>query len=282
MLRNALESYIMLNMELSFLNIDQLCNSTELTDDRLLIDLSRVSFFRPFALVYLGMFLRYHNSCSRGCSLIPPNSPVARDYLARQNFWARFNFHPDIIEKENLRRFTTSTSFNNIIDIEKQGYIAEDIADAAKRLLRTNSVKVNTAEIEVMVCELIDNFVRHSERTLAAFHMQYYPNNHHVVIAIGDCGIGIRASLSTNPKYKSLMSYPHYEVALKAFEPLISRSPEGGTGLTEVKDGVIRLNGRLRLSTGDGYVIITDTDIKYGQMAYDLPGVQIELMFPEV
>ena len=272
----------MLNMELSFLNVDQLCNSTELTDDGLLVDLSRVAFLRPFALVYLGMFLRYHNSCGRGCALIPPNSPVARDYLARQNFWARFNFHPDIIEKENLRRFTTSTSFNNIIDIEKQGYIAEDIADAAKRLLRTNSVKVNTAEIEVMVCELIDNFVRHSERTLAAFHMQYYPNNHHVVIAIGDCGIGIRASLSTNPKYKSLMSYPHYEVALKAFEPLISRSPEGGTGLTEVKDGVIRLNGRMRLSTGDGYVIITSTDVTYGRMAYDLPGVQMELMFPEV
>lgn len=282
MLRNALESYIITSMELSFFNIDQLCNSTELTDDKLLIDLSRVAFVRPFALVYLGMFMRYHNSCGKGCVLIPPNSPIVRNYLARQNFWERFNFHPDTIKAENLRRFTTSTSLNDIIDIEKRTYIAEDIADAAKRLLRTNSVRVNTAEIEVIVCELVDNFARHSERTLAAFHMQYYPNRKHVVIAIGDCGIGIRASLATNPKYKSLMSYPHYEVALKSFEPLITRLPEGGTGLTDVKDGVIRLNGRMILSTGDGYVIMTDTDIKYGQMAYDLPGVQIELMFPEV
>lgn len=269
-------------MELNFFNVDQLCNNAIPTGDKLLVDLSHVAFFRPFALVYLGMFLRYHNSCGEGCTLIPPNSPVARDYLARQHFWERFNFHPDIIKTENLRRITTSTSLNNIVDIEKRENIAEDIANAVKHILRANPVKVNTAEVEVIVCELVDNFARHSERTLAAFHMQYYPNRKHVVIAIGDCGVGIRASLATNPKYESLMNRPHYEAALKSFEPLVTRLSEGGTGLTEVKDGVIHLNGTMKLATGDGYVMITNTETRYGQMACDLSGVQIELLFPEV
>lgn len=269
-------------MELNFFNVDQLCNSAKLIDDRLQVDLSRVSFFRPFALVYLGMFLRHHSSCGTSCILIHPNSPVPRNYLARQNFWERFNFHPDVIKEENLRRFTTSTSLNNIVDIEKREYVAEDIADAVKGILRKNSVRVNIAEIEVVVCELVENFARHSERTLAAFHMQYYPTRNHLVLAIGDCGVGIRASLATNPKYKTLLKRPHCEAALKSFEPLITRLPEGGTGLTDVKDVVTRLNGMMKLATGDGYVTITDKGVHYGQMAYDLPGVQMELLFPEV
>jgi len=228
------------------------------------------------------MFLRNHNSQGRSCNLIPPNSSAARGYLARQNFWERFNFNPDVIKEENLRRITTSTSLNNIVDIEKKDYIAENIADAVKKILIINVVRVNAAEIGAVICELVDNFALHSERTLAAFHMQYYPNRNQVVLAIGDCGIGIRASLATNPKYRALLERPHYEAALKSFDPLVTRLPEGGTGLTEVKDTVIRLKGELRLATGDGYVRISDQGILYGQMAYELPGVQMELLFPEI
>ena len=111
--------------------------------------------------------------------------------------------------------------------------------------------------------------------------MQYYPNLRRIVLAVGDCGIGIRSSLTSNPNYRYLANRPHYEAALKAFEPRISRMPEGGTGLTEVRDEVTKLGGRLTLATGDGYVIIARAQVGYGQMAYDLPGVQMELSFPE-
>jgi len=111
--------------------------------------------------------------------------------------------------------------------------------------------------------------------------MQYYPNREEVVLAIGDCGIGIRASLATNPKYSYLLGKPHHEAALKAFEPLVTRFAEGGTGLTEVQQGTVELGGTILFSTGDGYVRMSPTATEYGEMAFDLPGVQVQLSFPE-
>lgn len=268
-------------MNLDFWSVDQLCTHIDCTKERPVVDLSSIRFFRPFSLVYLGMFLRYHNYIGKGFDVVMPTNLAARIYLARQNFWERFNFNPEVIEKERLIRFTTSTSLNDIVDIEKRPYIAEDIAADVLRVLIHSAARVNVSLVAELVSELIDNFAIHSGQTLAAVAMQYYPNLHRIILAIGDCGIGIRSSLSSNPEFASLADAPHHEVALKAFEPLVSRLPGCGTGLTEVKDGVANLNGRLALSTGNGYVIIGYDGTKYGEMSYDLPGVQVELSIPE-
>lgn len=268
-------------MNLNFQNIDQLCSGINMADDKPVIDLSNVTFFSTFALVYLGMFLRYHNSHGKSFTVRVPENTAARNYLARQNFWSRFNFSPEIIKTENLNRFTSSTSLNDIVDIEKRERIAEDIMLKILNVLRRNGVSVNTSLAAELICEIVDNFARHSECTLAAAAMQYYPNLRRIGIAVGDCGIGIRASLISNPKYAHMMDSPHYEAAMKAFEPLVSRLPEGGTGLMEVSDGISELSGVLTLATGDGYVIIRKGEYSYGTMAYDLPGVQMLLSIPE-
>lgn len=268
-------------MNLDFWSVDRVCAGIDCSQERPVIDLSSVTFFRPFSLVYLGVYLRYHNNNGKAFDIVVPNNNTARSYLARQNFWERFNFNPDVIEKEKLIRFTTSTSLNDIVDIEKRSYIAEDIAEEVSKVLKNNHVRVKVNLLAELICELVDNFAMHSKQTLAAMAMQYYPNLHRVILAIGDCGIGIRSSLSSNPTYSYLADYPHYEVALKSFEPLVSRIPGCGTGLTEVRDETINLGGRLTLATGDGYVIIGQDGIKYGKMSYDLPGVQVELSFPE-
>jgi len=268
-------------MNLDFWSVDQLCASINCNEDRPIIDLSAITFFRPFSLVYLGMFLRYHNYHGRAFGIVMPNNATARSYLARQNFWERFNFNPEVIENERLIRFTTSTSLNDIVDIERRRYIAEDIAAEVSKVLRNSHVRVKANLVAELVCELIDNFAIHSEQPLAVVAMQYYPNLHRVILAVGDCGIGIRLSLSSNPQFAYLMASTHCEAALIAFEPLVSRVPGCGTGLTEVRDEVIALGGRLTLATGDGYVIIGQDGTNYGKMSYDLPGVQVELSIPE-
>ena len=268
-------------MDLSFQTVDKLCSDVDLSVRVPLVDLSGVTFFYPFALVYLGMFLRHHASVGKGFQVVPPRASDARTYLARQNFWERFNFSASSILGERLYRFTTGTSLNDIVDIETKPYIAEEIADAVAKVLSQNISSQRTARIAELASELVDNFAQHSERILAAFTMQWYPRKHRIVMAIGDCGIGIRSSLASNPKYVYLRSSPHYEAALKAFEPLVSRKAEGGTGLTEVRDGVLELDGRLTLATGDSYVNINRQGTQVGRMAYDLSGVQVELSFPE-
>jgi hypothetical protein len=268
-------------MYLDFTTVDALCKAVDMSIKKPHIDLSRITFFRPFALIYLGMFLRYHNSQGTSFVVSLPNSSRARNYLARQNFWERFNFNPEVVQRERLRCFSTSTSLNDIIDVERHYDIAEEITRQVRDVLARNSVKVRIGLISEIACELVDNFAIHSECTLAAVAMQYYPNLGRILFAIGDCGIGIRASLIRNPRYSYLAEATHYEAALKSFDPLVSCLSSGGTGLTEVRDQVINLNGRLILATGDGYVIITKDDIRYGLMAYNLPGVQMELSFSE-
>jgi len=266
-------------MNLTFWNIDRFLATVNLDESNSLIDLADITFFEPFALVYLGMYLRHHNSLGRTFMIQLPRARDSRDYLARVNFWERFNFHPDVIRRENLRRFHSTTSFNDILDIENTEGVAEEISGSVREILRANAVRIATDTIAEVVAELVDNFAQHSQRSLATCALQYYPRDRRVVFAIGDCGVGIRGSLASNRQYAYLAEKPHHEAASLAFEPLVSRKPEGGTGLTEVADAVMAAQGQLRLSTGDGYVIIRNRRKERGQMALDLSGVQIEVSF---
>ena len=187
----------------------------------------------------------------------------------------------DRLDQERLHRFTTSTSLNDVIDIENEDGVAEDIASQILRVLLVNQVRVNARLIAELISELVDNFARHSERTLAACHIQYYPNARRVAFEIGDCGIGIRSSLSSNSDYRYLEQRPHYEAAAKAFEPLVTRSLEGGMGLTEVAQGVIESEGSLVLTTSNGYYTVSSRGATSGSMVSGLTGVQVALSFPE-
>ena len=99
--------------------------------------------------------------------------------------------------------------------------------------------------------------------------------------AIGDCGVGVRNSLSTNPPFAYVASLSHHEAAALAFQPKVTAKPSGGgTGLWDVRDAVRQLGGRMRLATGDGYVQDWRGQMRMGQMAFELPGVQVEISIP--
>src|SRR2546430_5894885 len=124
---------------LSFFNVGKLCSQIALADPQPIVDLAGVTFVEPFGLVYLGMFLRYFNARGRSFRVILPSAAGVRDYLARQRFWERFNFNPEVVQRENLRRFTTSTSLNDIADIEKEPYVAEELAAAVAHVVKINT-----------------------------------------------------------------------------------------------------------------------------------------------
>ena len=268
-------------MELSFKNVDVFCSNVQMDSNPATINLSQITFFKPFSLIYLGMFLRHHNNNGQSFLVIPPDNRKAREYLTTQKFWERFNISTDEASNE-LIRISNSTSFNDIIaiDIENQPLIAETLSDQILGLLRSSHVAIDTGKFAVWVGELVDNFARHSGTQIAAASMQYYPNNKEIIFAIGDCGKGIRTTLAYNPLHVSLAEKPHHEAAMKAFEPSVSCREEGGMGLTDVKEEVLKLNGRLTLTTGDGFVAYNDSLCACGEMSYDLPGVQLEVVIP--
>lgn len=266
--------------QIDFWTVARCCSETNLDAKQPLIDLSDVTFFTPFGLLYLGMFLRYFANRGKGFVVNLPTDSKARSYLARQNFWERFNFDPDTISRESLRRLTTSTSLNDIVDIESNDYIGDEIGERLRDILITCDCPLSPSKVALIVAELVDNFAQHSEKTLAALALQYYPNVRNLRVAIADCGIGIRESLASNPKHKWVANEPHHVAVLEAFKPGISRKREGGVGFTDILDGVNELGGRLSLATGDQYVVVRKGNAKVGDMTFNLPGVQVELFLP--
>ncbi|MBM4296703.1 MAG: ATP-binding protein [Deltaproteobacteria bacterium] len=201
--------------------------------------------------------------------------------MARQQFWERFNFDPRTVHLERLRRLTTTTSLNDIVDIEINDYIADQVAEKLVQVLTDCNCQLPAGKVALIVSELVDNFAQHSGQILAALTLQFYPTPRNLLIAIADCGIGIKESLASNPRYSWLAEQPHHVAVLEAFKPTVSRKPEGGTGFTDVLEGVTELGGQLRLATGNEYIIVKKGKAVAGQLSFDLPGVQIELSLPE-
>ena len=266
-------------MNLTLVNVDQFCSEVDLEQTRPIVDLRSVTFVEPFALIYLGMFLRYHNRQGKGFIIGPPRSSRVRSYLATQRFGERFNIAANPAEA-SLMPFNNQTSFNEVVDIQRSLYVAEDIGQRVYKLLRNNRVRVDAPQVEQWISELVDNFSQHSGEDLAACAVQWYPNDRRLDFAIGDCGIGIRSSLAKNYRYRDLITKDHAEAAVKALEPGVGRKSEGGMGLTEVSEEVASSGGSLFLSTGDGWVQVTSDEVRSGNQLYDLPGVQVELTVP--
>lgn len=267
---------------LNFYNVSWMCAGLEWRSSPVRIDLTDVSFVKPFALVYLGMVLRHYSGHGYSFELIESADPKVKQYLARQRFYERFRFNINAVERERLIRMETTTSLNDIVDIVQEPYASEPVIENLLQVLVSNNIKLDLYAVCDAVAEVIDNFAQHAEHRLAAMMVQYYPKKHILSVAIGDCGVGIRRSLATNPRHAYLVHRPHNEAIREAFKPLVSRRAEGGTGLSDLKDFILDVRGYLYCSSNDGYVRFDrDGTARYGNMAFDLPGVQMEFGFPE-
>ena len=268
-------------MELTYRNVQRFCGRIDTVPNRPVIDLSSVTWVEPYAVVYLGMFLRYHNSQGKYFSVTEPTKRVC-DYLHGQNFWSRFNFNLDPDRDMSLLRTYESTSFGDIVDIVKDARLAEDIDQKLNDLLGRRPVRLAIEECVIAVTELVDNFTQHADVILGAMMVQYYPKKRELRVALGDCGTGIKGSLLASGKYPEVETMPHTQCIAKAFTPLVTCKPEGGMGLCDVLDTVVKYNGTLFLSSHDGGFYVDTEGKKYVMLVpYGLPGVHAELTFFE-
>ncbi len=263
---------------LSFQSIAKLCSELDFSESPITIDLDNVSFIEPFALVYLGLFMRHFNTKGIYFNLILPKKKTVRKYLSTQNFFEKFNFNSNTITHQKLVKDETSTSLNDIIDIVKSPDVAERISDNVKNLLINKQINVGIEDVCELVAEVVDNFALHSGQNTGAFMIQYYPKQKLLKVAIGDLGIGFRKSLCKRKKYSYLRYRPHYKAIAKAFEGLVSSIPGRGMGLYEVRDYVIKVGGYLYCSSYNGYIRIDGKGKMFaGKMAFALPGVKMEI-----
>ncbi len=246
--------------------------------DRPVIDLSEVTWIEQFAIVYLGMFLRHHNSSGKYFYVNMP-APGVQTYLAGQKFWERFNFSPDIVD--NIKGHRRQTNLGDIIDLTPAQFLAEDVAEQIRELLARMDVVLPVEDVAEAVAELVDNFVQHALKPYGVITAQYYPTRHQLRVALADCGVGIKESLGESNKYPEIASMTHSEAIVKAFEPMVTRKTEGGMGFDYVRDIVTQHKGTLFLSSFDGSVYLDGRGTLYvlPPSPYSLPGVHAELTF---
>ena len=266
-------------MNLNYITIDSFCQKIDMSQPWPVIDMKTVTFITPYALIYLASFINHHNRFNVTFRAVYPDSVDVRGYLHAQRFWERLAFKG--LQRSKGRGIAQWTSFRDMIQIANTDYIAEDVGKKLYDLLITNAVHVNARELEIVFVELVDNFSRHSDEEVAICAAQWYPRTNRLHLAIGDCGIGIRKSLSRNAKFSDLRSKSHGVAAAKAFEEKVGRTGEGGMGLTDARETIGRIGGQLFLSTGDAWILTRGEDeLMVGRQEYDLPGVQIELSIP--
>ena len=263
------------DVNLSFHNVDGYCRNIDINVEAPMVDMRNITSIEPYALVYLSLFVLAQGENGVGLQIQLPTSAKAKQYLASQKFWER-----NRIRYES--RFSTDNNIS-VIEISKEPYLGEDIGRNVLCVLESNwsdAYIIPPEEIAMLISELVDNFAQHSEAEVAYCVMRMDPQVGRLVFAIGDNGVGIRNSLSQNPKFDNLKSEPHCIVARRSLERKVSRRPEGGMGLAEVQETVVEeFGGEFFLSTGDGWVRAREgvDQIDYGTQAYDLSGVQAEI-----
>ena len=268
-------------MRLDIENVDEICAAVDTTVGKPVIDLSEIDFVEPYGLVYLGMFIRYHSGGGKLFEVVPPRSDQVKRYLKSQQFLESYGISLPGDFGGTETQMAQFTSLRGMIDIKNSQYIAEEVGEMVGEVLEKNKVVIKGSLVTEIVVELVDNFSLHSDEHMAACAMQLYPALGRLDFAIGDCGVGIRQSLIRNPKYKDLADTPHQEVAVKALEFGVS-GREGGTGFGTIQENLSKLEGRMFLSTGDGWVHVggDQDDIQFGTMNNFLTGVQIEVSIP--
>lgn len=261
-------------------NVSAFCARIDLRQERPLIDLSNVTFVTPFALIYLGMFLRYHDHQGKWFSWAIPRNDDVKRYLAGMRFYERFRFTQEMVDAARACAFKRGTSLNDIIDIQQEEDVGERIASRSADVLQ--HVSVDRGLIAEVVSELVDNFAQHAGTNLpAAFTMQWFPALKYLTIALGDCGLGIRQTLQRNQQYAHVAGIPDQDAIALALEQRVSCQPDHGMGLTEVVESVLATKGSLTIASGSGRVIIDSEGKLYRkQQKFDLPGVQLAVHFP--
>ena len=269
-------------MDLTFRNVHNFCARIDLSEDRPTVDLSAVTWLEPYAIIYLGMLLRHHNRLGRFFKLIYPSKPGTKDYLTRQNFWERFQFTPDPKNDRRLLHSMPNTSFKDIIDLEDKPDQAEEVSFRLWEIMQNSAVAIDPRDVTEAAAELVDNFVQHAEQGLAAMMVQYYPNYHCLRLAVGDCGIGIRQSLTNSGRYPEIAAMSHQEAIAEAFKDEVTRKEVGGMGFGSVQNIVCKQSAELFISSFDGCVYIDNRGkMYYRDTPHELPGVQVEICFPE-
>lgn len=220
-------------------------------------------FWRPFHFVVLGMALK---RCGAAGLRIPDDLTA---YAARMHLWQAIGLEPPIRVNES----DAVGRFHPLVPLIDQEAVEETSTDLVQIFRRVAPDSINSAE--VVVQELLGNCFAHAE--LAGFHglacAQYWAQGRKAQIAIGDGGIGVRASLGQNPEYADVLARQNSCELATGYE-VTSKPGRGhsGYGLTLARQLIEQNGGTFFLVSHDEYFYSKQGSIASGRMRNPLRG----------
>ncbi|ADQ41601.1 ATP-binding region ATPase domain protein [Caldicellulosiruptor acetigenus I77R1B] len=272
-------SKIVLPQRVEPTNIDQLI--AQFKDDTenqkvLIVDLSSVEYITPTGLVATVAYLKKWRSKKEQKQIkfiYPSECSNALSYMARMNFFT-------VVGENFTYPYTVRTAEDRLCEITeiKSASEAGSVINRIMGIIETRT-KISSG-LSTSVGEIIDNAFHHSSSELPCYVCaQYYPNLRKVEVAIVDCGIGYRGSLSR--VHRDLKDDKHaIKLALqKNVTGNIENNKRLNTGLgLYVTKKIIEMNrGKMLIYTGKGMCIIEKTE-----NFYDVPkwgGTLVSLEF---
>ena len=229
------------------------------------IDLKDVAFATPYAIILLSLIIKSRRKCNAPVRVILPASKDVLNYLERMSFFdtveiigVTYDEDPNAL-KSNKRN--PSSNVIEITRIEKEEDVSKIVNDLAEKLIQSHGCDRQAIDkfSEIMI-ETFQNATQHSNPQTgiadAIAAVQVYKSEFHFVIA--DSGIGIKASLKSNPRFSSLELTDAQAIAevLKHGYSRIDVPGRGG-GLERVQEIAQKMSGEILIRSNSGLVRIS-------------------------
>lgn len=223
------------------------------------LDLSGLRFVDPYGMVYLCLAARSLSRDFWDIDCVLPESGDVESYLTRMGVFR------SVGECVTLPRSTRTgkpavenESLIEVCDISKREDVASAIELVESRVGAILEKELNYSVREItgfknVVAELCHNILDHSgdRGVLAAQRYTSKEGRKFAMIAVGDLGMGIRASLAG--RY-DVSAWSHGHAIGQAVKKAVSRDAARGLGLTVVRSICDDCDGSLHIRSGDSRV----------------------------
>jgi len=224
---------------------------------RIHLDLGGLVFIGPTAIALLEAALRRledEGLLVSGGLIVEPTSRLTAQYLRRMDFFRGLASVGDVPESFERRKPVGFRPCQEFTGEDDYWVVARDLTDALAERCQMDTLA--KAAIRVCLDELAENVVQHADSPLGGFAAaQGMPKRHRFEIGIVDLGVGIRRSLSKNPRYADIKDDV---IAIEtALRPRVTSTPErnSGIGLSVTKLLLRDNGGSLLVRSGTGLVV---------------------------
>ena len=253
-----------------FENIGDLAGKTRaLFIDKLELDFSRCGFFDANMASPLAVVLARVADNLNSIEIVNVLPEIER-ILQKNRFLVNYGYNA--LEDTNL----TTIPFRRIQLSEKGRF-----EDYLQKYLKGKGIPTMTEGLgyrfKQSIFEIYQNAVSHSESSLGVFVCgQFYPKLQRLDLTIADAGIGIRSTVRKYLKNR-VSSVFAIKWALMERNTTKTGAQPGGVGLKFLKDFISLNEGRLQITSRQGYYEFNDGQDNFIKINSDFPGTAVNL-----